>query len=323
MEKQPLLVAYGMGVDSTAMLVGMHKRGIRPDAILFADTGSEKPETYHYIDIIQSWLERVGFPQLTIVRYVPKRFKHAPYATLEGNCIANSTLPSLAFGRKSCSLKWKVAPQDKWTENWAPAQSAWADGLRVTKAIGYDASPADTRRCTYASAKYGEDEKYQYWYPLQDWGWTRDRCMREIASAGLPVPVKSACFFCPASKPHEIAAIVDDHPELADRIVAMEAKAAPNLKKIEGLWRKGVKGVRGGTPKPGSMTTYIEHYRSTGKVRYELPVIDESTKLETTTTTSRTASETAAVLKFRNRSSSDVRAARSRARSRRAAKAVA
>ena len=42
----PLVVSYGMGVDSTAMLIGMAQRSIRPDLILFADTGGEKPETY-------------------------------------------------------------------------------------------------------------------------------------------------------------------------------------------------------------------------------------------------------------------------------------
>ena len=41
---RPLMVAYGMGVDSTAMLVGLHARGIRPDAILFADTVAKTVE---------------------------------------------------------------------------------------------------------------------------------------------------------------------------------------------------------------------------------------------------------------------------------------
>lgn len=36
--KAPLVVSYGVGVDSTAMLVAMQQRGIRPDLILFADT---------------------------------------------------------------------------------------------------------------------------------------------------------------------------------------------------------------------------------------------------------------------------------------------
>ena len=36
------MVAYGLGVDSTAMLIGLAQRGIRPDLILFADVGGEK-----------------------------------------------------------------------------------------------------------------------------------------------------------------------------------------------------------------------------------------------------------------------------------------
>jgi 3'-phosphoadenosine 5'-phosphosulfate sulfotransferase (PAPS reductase)/FAD synthetase len=94
----PLVVAYGLGVDSTAMLVEFALRGIRPDMILFADTGGEKPETYRYLDVIQPYLAKIGFPPVTVVRYQPKR---APYTTLEGQCLHTGTLPSLAYGGKS------------------------------------------------------------------------------------------------------------------------------------------------------------------------------------------------------------------------------
>ena len=45
----PLVVSFGGGVDSTAMLIEMKNRGIRPDVILFADTGAERPGTYIHI----------------------------------------------------------------------------------------------------------------------------------------------------------------------------------------------------------------------------------------------------------------------------------
>jgi hypothetical protein len=38
----PLVVAYGLGVDSTAMLIEFAHRQIRPDLILFADTPAAK-----------------------------------------------------------------------------------------------------------------------------------------------------------------------------------------------------------------------------------------------------------------------------------------
>src|SRR5690349_21859846 len=100
----PLVVAYGLGVDSTALVIEFVRRGIRPDHILFADTGGEKPETYAYLPIIQEYLTSVGFPSVVTVRYEPTR---AVYRTLEEQCLHTGTLPSLAYGGKSCSIKYK------------------------------------------------------------------------------------------------------------------------------------------------------------------------------------------------------------------------
>lgn len=210
----PLVVAYGMGVDSTALLIGLAQRGVRPDLILFADTGGEKPETYLYAPIIQQWLRDVGFPQLQVVRYTPR---FADYDTLYGNCRQNETLPSPAFGRKSCSLKWKRQPQDHYVRHWAPAQAAWSAGLKVRKLIGFDAGESPRR---YADR--GDDPHYENWYPLMDWGWDRPACRRIIADVGLPVPVKSACFFCPAMKKPEIVQLAVQSPDLMDRALTLE-----------------------------------------------------------------------------------------------------
>lgn len=221
----PLLCAYGAGVDSTAYLVGLHEAGIRPDGILMANTFSEKQETYDFIPIMQQGLKKVGFPPIIMVYNQVKNFKHwPPYQGLGENCLTNGTLPSLAFGFKSCSLKWKVTPQNAWTDQWQPAIDCWARGGRVRKIIGYDAGPKDMRR--YADAKGVEDPKYDYWYPLIDWRMNREDCKELIASAGLPVPPKSACVFCPATRPEEL----HTHKKQYLRyIVIMEARAAPRL----------------------------------------------------------------------------------------------
>lgn len=226
----PLVVAYGVGVDSTAMLVAMHARGLRPDLILFADTGAEKPETYAYLPVIGAWLTRVGFPPITTVRYTPSR---APYDTLEGKCIANETLPSLAFGMHSCSLVFKVEPQNRYLRTWRPALEAWASGQRVQRAIGYDNGPQDCRRRAKADravqakadAGHPDAQLYEYRYLLQEWNIDREACHALIEAAGLPVPVKSACFFCPASKRSEIIWLRDTHPQLFARALAIEAGA--------------------------------------------------------------------------------------------------
>lgn len=243
--KAPLVVAYGVGVDSTAMLVAMWRRGIRPDAILFADTGGEKPTTYAYIAVINAWLAKIGFPQLTIVRYVPTR---APYDTLEGKCLANDTLPSLAFGMHSCSLVFKVEPQHKFLKSWQPAVDAWATGVKVVKAIGYDNGAQDCRRrakadkavAKKAEAGHPDADQYDYWYPLQEWKIDRAGCIALIVGAGLPVPPKSSCWFCPAMKKSEVIELRDTHPILFHRGLAMERNARfgkHGLKTVAGLGR--------------------------------------------------------------------------------------
>lgn len=219
----PLGVSYGMGVDSTAMLVEMTRRGIRPDLIQFADTGGELPATYDYLGVIDEFLARQGFPAVTVVR---KRSKHA---SLYDNCVNNETLPSIAFGLKGCSQKWKVDPMNYFCNHWAPARACWKAGFKMFKAIGYDAGGRDRQRFCHSAASEAKrsaagrpDKKYNYWYPLIEWGIDRDACLTSIRSAGLPVPIKSACFFCTARKGEELVELGRDHPDLARKAVEME-----------------------------------------------------------------------------------------------------
>lgn len=248
----PLVVAFGVGVDSVGMVVGYKQRGVVPDLILAADVGSEKDATYAYLPVIQEWLKNNGFPPVVLVRYQPKTTRFGHYSTLGENCIRNATLPSLAFGFKACSQKWKVAPQNQYCDSWEPALRAWGHGLKVRKAIGYDCGSKDSKR--YAEAEGYEDPKYAYVYPLREWGWDRERCKEEIRREGLPVPPKSACYFCPSTKPEELKELPEHNLRA---IVIIEARAKPYLRAIQGLWRNGVKGVRTGRPVPPRMTDYI------------------------------------------------------------------
>lgn len=218
----PKIVAYGGGVNSTAMLIGMKDRGIKPDLILMANTGGEKPSTLRWLGTFAAWLRDAGFPALQIVQ------NDGMYRTLEANCIEKSMLPSLAYGFKSCSDKYKRRPQDKFCNNWQPAKDCWAAGLKCIKYIGYDAD--EERR-----AKIADDELYIYEYPLIEWGWGRDECVQAIAAAGLPVPPKSSCFFCPAMKKDEVLKLKRDNPDLFERAVAMERNAV--LSTVKGLGR--------------------------------------------------------------------------------------
>lgn len=210
---QRLVVAYGGGVNSTAMLVEMHRRGIKPDLILFADTGGERPETYAGVQQVSQWCLDHGFPGIVTVRNYTK--------TLEQDCVDRNALPSVAYGWKICSHRWKVRPQEKFLNAWKEK------GEHYTKAIGFDAG--EERR-----AKSSTDKSCTNWFPLIEWGIWRDDCVAICVQERLPT-AKSSCFFCPSMKKPEIVRLAQEHPDLLERALYMERNA--NLTTIKGLGR--------------------------------------------------------------------------------------
>ena len=242
----PRVLCYGVGVDSTALLVELEARDEAPDLVLTADTGAEKTETYEFQRLMRAWMEERSIPY-EVVSYETKRFKNwPPYRNLTESLLTNGCLPSIAFGRHSCSLKYKAAPQEAFLKAWQPAIEAWAAGEKVIRYIGYDASPRDGQR--YAHASTIDDPLFDNRYPLREWGWDRERCKARIVEAGLPVPPKSSCVFCTAMKPDEVRSL---SPEWLRTIVLIEARAAPRLKTVEGLWRRSTR------KRPGRMTDFI------------------------------------------------------------------
>ena len=226
------IVGYGGGTDSTAMLIGLWQRGIPVDRILFADPGGEQPHTYVYLDIMDRWLRENGMPGITRVWYTEKNGQRL---TLEQECLRSASLPSIAYGHKKCSLKHKVAPQEKFCNRDPACRAAWARGARVTKFIGYDAGE-ESRRAKVAERDQ-RDAKYRKVYPLMEWGWTRKDCMQAIQEVGLPLPGKSSCFFCPSMKRREIRTLYHRYPDLLARALAIEDRARPNLLTVRGLGR--------------------------------------------------------------------------------------
>lgn len=235
--RDPVVVAYGAGLDSTAMLVGLRDRRVVPNLILFADTGSEKPDTLAFLDVIAPWLAAHGFPPVVRLK---RRSPRAGDTSLHEECLRKRVLPSLAYGGHSCSLKWKVDPQWAFTRDhfgWDRRGQRWPHGPFVTKLLGYDAGPADARRIAKAAGKWPPGHRYRY--PLAEWDWTREACAAVLRAEGLPLPVKSACFMCPASKKHEVDRLAAEHPGLAAVAVEMERRAhGRGLTTTRGLGRR-------------------------------------------------------------------------------------
>lgn len=218
-----ICISFGGGTNSAAMVIGMIERGEHIDHVLFADTGGEKPHTYAFIKTFDEWLRGRGMA-ITVVSNAGR----GQGDSLEENCLKRNELPSLAYGYKGCSVKWKRQPMDRYLRDLPGVKELWADGQLVTRCIGIDAS--ETRR-----AKLPPDNKWIYRYPLVEWGWDRDACIAAIQRAGLPLPGKSSCFFCPAAKKAEVLQLAKEHPDLLTRAVQMERNSHAHT--VKGLGR--------------------------------------------------------------------------------------
>lgn len=213
----PLAVAFGGGTNSTAMLCGFRDRDITPDLITFADTGGEMGYTYDHILEMDTQCRIWWGMGIEIVRHnYQGRFE-----PLEKECIRGKKLPSLAYGSKACSMKYKIQPQTKALKVWMGER----ESTEVVRAIGYDAG--ESHRATDIT---GEDLKSGRrafnWFPLIEWNWRRSDCVDAIARHGLTQPGKSSCFFCPAMKRGEILRLKDEHPDLFKRALAIESNAS-------------------------------------------------------------------------------------------------
>src|SRR3546814_17693664 len=65
--------------------------------------------------------------------------------------------------------------------------------------------------------------------------------METLLEADLPLPIKSACFMCPASKPQELIWLHAHHPDLFMTALEIEEISRPRFTTVEGMWRKSTK----------------------------------------------------------------------------------
>lgn len=221
MIEETVVVPFGCGVNSVAELILLVEKKIKVDYILFANTGGfsnlgEKHETYRYKRFFSKWLKSKGYPKIKTVVYN----KEGLYKEM----IRLKTLPSIAFGFKTCSQKWKIAPSDRYLK--------YKKVGKRLKVIGYDAGEAHRSNVSYT------EEGVRFWYPLVEWGLDRMDCVKVIIDAGLPLPPKSSCFFCPNMTDFEIHTLKAEDPCRFDKAIEMEENSQERLTAIRGLGRK-------------------------------------------------------------------------------------
>lgn len=244
-----LAVSYGGGVNSVALLLALHEHGIVPRAITMADPGSERAGTIAFRDgPMRDWCARVGFPEILVLerRLIgvgrPRTWR---LETLYEESTRHKGLPSVAYGHKKCSAKFKAEPQRWWTEAQPWAQEAWAQGRKVIRAIGYDLD--EVRRVegskNVAWRSPVELSRFDSWYPLYELGLDREGCIDLIKRHGLTPPPKSACTYCPNNTLDEWKQLRRDEPEAFEAAVAMSANAHIESEAV-GLMRCNPRGKR-------------------------------------------------------------------------------
>lgn len=207
----PWGINFGGGLNSTAMIIECRRRGLNPDWILFADTGSEMPGTLDHVERMREWC--TGWAELTIVRWIKK---DGSFEALHDHCLRTNYLPSKAYGYAGCTSKWKIAPMEKWRKQHGFDVGAFA--------IGYDAGE---RKRIASACQRGDDPKMTAWYPLVAWGIDRNGCEEIAQSEGMNIG-KSSCFMCPNLSRIEWESLRINHNDLFDVAMKIESNAASN-----------------------------------------------------------------------------------------------
>lgn len=218
-------ISYGGGVQSTALLVLACTGRIDADLAIFANVGdhAENPATLAYVrDHAAPYAEANGLelvernrgganPDLYDRLTRPgSRFLGIPVRMSSG-----------APGRRSCTHDYKMVVIGR--ELKARGATAASPAAVLIGISTDEATRANKRR----AEPYERIE-----YPLLDLGLSRVDCGRIITAAGLPIPPKSACWFCPF---HSRAAWLNmrtDDPAMFDRAAELEAHLNRTLASI-------------------------------------------------------------------------------------------
>lgn len=190
------ILNFGAGVNSTALVIEMINRDMKPDYVVFADTGSEMPETYQHIERMKDWFQKKG------LAFVVVESKHKP---VYDYYFKKKMTPSRQF--RDCTDKFKKQPILKFLKQFKK------EGVKQYIGIGYD-EPSRIRESNINWIEFA--------YPLWEWRITRNVCETIIRNEGLEVPVKSGCFICPFQDKESWKGLWKTHKNLFKKAREME-----------------------------------------------------------------------------------------------------
>lgn len=217
-------ISYGGGVQSTALIVLAAQGKIQPimggelTAALFANTGddSEHPATLRFVrELMVQWAADRGIT----IHELNRRTKDGEIETLWGRATHpdKRSLPipvrlsNGAPASRHCTVDFKIKVLQKWLRQ----NGATKDDPAVV-AVGI--STDEYQRANNKSDAAIE----QRVFPLLELGLSRGDCMNIISDAGLPIPPKSSCFFCPWHTTLTWQEMRRDEPELFEKAAQLE-----------------------------------------------------------------------------------------------------
>lgn len=209
--------SYGGGVQSTAALALAASGDIDFPLFLFANVGSdsENPDTLAYVE--QHAKPFAADHDIELVE-VQKTLRSGERDTIrrwldrgERTIGIPMRMANGAPGNRSCTEQFKINVVNRELKR----RGASAEKPAV---LGMGISLDEWQRMRSDSG----DPFKTLAYPLIDLGLTRADCVAVIERAGLPVPPKSSCYFCPFKKTGEWQRMKRDQPELFAQVVGME-----------------------------------------------------------------------------------------------------
>ena len=189
------IVSFGGGVNSVALMILLLRERLPFDGAIFADTGGEVPETYNFLEIAKDYLSNHGV-LLTVVS--------KPGRTLYETAWERRVFPS-AIWRWS-TRDYKITPIMR-------HYRSLGGHINQYLAIAWD----EVMRMKDSRVDYVTNL-----FPLIERRVTRADCETIIRDAGLPVPPRSACYFCPFNSVDRWRWLWENHPDLYEKSMALE-----------------------------------------------------------------------------------------------------
>jgi hypothetical protein len=211
--------SFGGGVQSTAALVLAAQGRIDYRLFMFCNVGddSENPGTLEYVEqYARPFAAEHDIELITLDRVMQRTGEvRTLYEDLTREGSRSLKIPvrmsNGAPGTRSCTFTYKIEVVGR------ELKRRGATALNPAT-IGIGISLDEIHRANPSRAEPYERIEY----PLLELGLRRTDCARIIRQAGLPVPPKSSCWFCPFHRPETWHEMRRNEPELFEKACDLE-----------------------------------------------------------------------------------------------------